>query len=118
MTKPATDHPITIEPQGGRVVVRLAGVTIADSANALRLRESTYTPVLYIPREDVRMDLLSATDHATHCPYKGDASYFSIDAEGRHLQNAVWTYQAPIAAVAAIKDHLAFYRDNVTIEEV
>ncbi|MEO1248482.1 MAG: DUF427 domain-containing protein [Pseudomonadota bacterium] len=98
MTKPATDHPITIEPQGGRVVVRAGQVIIADSTNALRLRESTYTPVIYIPRHDVRTDLLTRTDHTTHCPYKGDASYFSIEAEGQPLQNAVWTYQAPIAA--------------------
>ncbi len=117
MTKPAADHPITIEPQGGRVIVRAGGLTIAQTTSALRLRESTYTPVLYVPRDDVHMDLLTPTDHATHCPYKGDASYFSIDVEGHNLENAVWTYQAPIAAVAAIKDHLAFYRDKVTIEE-
>ena len=117
MTHPASDHPITIEPHGGRVIVKFGSQTIVDTRLALRLHESTYTPVIYVPREDARMDLLIPTDHATHCPYKGDANYFSIRTGGPDAENAVWSYEAPIPAVAAIKDHLAFYRDKVTVED-
>lgn len=110
---PGPDHPITIEPTAGRVVVTLAGQVIADSANALTLREAAYPAVQYIPRGDVNMALLSASDHATYCPYKGDCSYFSIAPGGERGKDAVWTYEAPYEAVAAIKDHLAFYPDRV-----
>jgi len=110
---PGPDHPITIEPTAGRVVVTLAGQVIADSANALTLREAAYPAVQYIPRGDVNMALLSASDHATYCPYKGDCSYFSIALGGERGKDAVWTYEAPYEAVAAIKDHLAFYPDRV-----
>lgn len=117
MAHRASDHPITIEPHGGRVTVSVGGETIVDTRRALRLRESTYAPVLYVPRDDVRMELLSPTDHATHCPYKGDANYFTIQTDSSRIENAVWSYQAPIAGVEAIKNHLAFYRDKVTVED-
>jgi uncharacterized protein (DUF427 family) len=110
---PGPDHPITITPTGQRVVVRLGGAVIADSAEALTLQESTYPPVQYIPRQDLDMALLERTDHHSWCPYKGEASYFSITAGGPRSVNAIWTYEAPHAPVAAIKDYVAFYRDRV-----
>jgi len=115
---PSADHPITIEPNPTRVVVSLAGRVIADTTAALTLREAAYPAVLYIPRQDVDMALLARTDHATYCPYKGDCAYYSIPLGGARSVNAVWTYEGPFPAVAAIKDHLAFYPDRVdTIEE-
>ena len=113
------DHPITIEPNPNRVVVSVQGRTIADSGNALTLREASYPPVLYIPRSDIDMTLLERTDHTTHCPYKGDASYFSVRHGGDRSRNAAWSYETPKADVAAIRGHLAFYPDRVdSIEEV
>ncbi len=94
-------------------MVKVAGRIIADTHEALTLREASYAPVQYIPRKDVDMALLARTDHATYCPYKGDASYFSIPVGGDRSTNAVWTYEAPYASVAVIKDHLAFYPDRV-----
>jgi uncharacterized protein (DUF427 family) len=115
---PGPDHPITIERNPNRVVISVAGHVIADTRDALTLRESTYPPVQYVPRKDADLALLERTDHATYCPYKGDASYFSIPSGGARSANAVWTYEAPYAAVALIKDHLAFYPDRVdAIEE-
>jgi uncharacterized protein (DUF427 family) len=110
---PGPDHPIVIEPTRGRVTVTVAGRVIADSRKALTLREASYPGVQYVPREDVEMTLLEATDHATYCPYKGDCSYFSIPSGGARTLNAVWSYEAPYQAVAQIKDHLAFYPDRV-----
>jgi uncharacterized protein (DUF427 family) len=91
---------------------------VADTRHALTLKEASYKPVFYIPRSDADMSLLRRTDHRTHCPYKGDASYFSIVADGRGAENAVWSYEQPFAAVGEIKDYLAFYPDRVDkIEE-
>jgi uncharacterized protein (DUF427 family) len=84
-----------------------------NSVDALILREANYPPVLYIPRKDVDMSLLTRTDHSTYCPYKGDCSYYSIAPGGAKSVNAVWTYEHPYAAVAEIQGHLAFYRDRV-----
>lgn len=114
MTKlPGPDHPITIEQTPKRVVVSLAGHIIADTTEALVLREATYPAVLYIPRKDVDTSLLRPTDHHTYCPYKGECSYYSIPLGGARSVNAVWTYEEPHAAVSAIKDHVAFYPDRV-----
>jgi uncharacterized protein (DUF427 family) len=110
---PGPDHPITVEENPARVVVSVAGRVIADTREALTLREASYPPVQYIPRKDVDMSLLKRTDHATYCPYKGDCAYYSIPLGAERSVNAVWTYEAPFAAVAAIKDHLAFYPDRV-----
>ena len=110
---PGPDHPITIAATPARVVVSVAGRVIADTRHALTLREASYPPVQYIPRGDVDMSQLERTDHATYCPYKGDAAYYSIPSGAARGVNAVWTYEAPYAAVAAIKDHLAFYPDRV-----
>ena len=116
---PNADHPIMyLEPNPGCVRVMAGGKVIADTLDALTLRESDYAPVQYVPRGDVDMELLARTDNATYCPYKGDASYYSITAGGERAVNAVWTYEAPFDAVATIKDHLAFYPDRVdTIEQ-
>jgi uncharacterized protein (DUF427 family) len=115
---PGPDHPITIARNANRVVVKVAGRIVADTQDALTLREASYQPVQYIPRKDVDMTLLAPTDHTTYCPYKGDCAYFSIPLGGERATNAVWSYEAPYPAVAAIKDHLAFYPDRVdAIEE-
>lgn len=114
--QPGPDHPITVEPSSEHVVVSLDGTTIADTRSALALREADYPPVYYVPLSDVDTSLLERTDHATYCPYKGDAGYYSIPSGGERLVNAVWTYETPYPPVAAIKDHVAFYPDRVTIE--
>lgn len=115
---PNADHPITIEPSAGRVRVLAGGRVIADSRNALALRESDYPVVHYIPRSDVDMSLLARTENASYCPYKGDAGYYSVLPGGDGAVNAVWTYEAPYNAVAVIKDHLAFYPDRVDAIEL
>jgi uncharacterized protein (DUF427 family) len=118
MKIPGPDHPITIAPAAGRVVVTVAGRVIADSRNALSLKEAGYAPVHYIPRGDVDMSLLARSGHKTYCPYKGDASYYSIPAGGGRARDAVWTYEDAYPAVAAIKDHLAFYPNRVDAIEI
>src|SRR5260370_34547245 len=110
---PGPDHPITVERNPKRVVVSVAGRIIADSQNALTLREANYPPVQYIPRRDVEMTLLERTDHATYCPYKGDCAYYSIPLGGERAVNAVWTYESPYAPVKEIAQHLAFYPNRV-----
>jgi uncharacterized protein (DUF427 family) len=118
MKIPGPDHSITIETNTARVVVSVAGHVIADTKAALTLREASYPAVLYIPREDVDMSLMERTSHVTYCPYKGDCAYYSIPLGGARSTNAVWTYETPFAAVAAIKDHVAFYPNRVdAIEE-
>ena len=115
---PGPDHPITIGHKAGRIVVKVAGHVVADTTDALMLREASYPAVPYIPRKDVDMALLQRTAHTTYCPFKGDCSYYSIPAGGARSVNAVWTYEAPYAAVEAIKDYVAFYPDRVdAIEE-
>ncbi len=119
MKRPSNDRRITITPAGRRVRVTFAGAVVAETANALRFEEEGYPPRLYIPRADADMTALTRTAHRTHCPYKGDASYFSLAAGGRRAENAVWTYEQPIPAVAAIRDYLCFYDGKVdAIEEL
>jgi uncharacterized protein (DUF427 family) len=113
MKEPGPDHPIAIAPHAGRVRVTFGGATIADTRRALALSEAGYRVVLYIPRDDADMSLFKPSAHKTYCPYKGDASYFSIQTGGRSAENAVWSYEQPYPAVKAIKDHLAFYPDRV-----
>jgi uncharacterized protein (DUF427 family) len=110
---PGPDHPISVAPNPARVIVSVAGRVIADTRRALALKEASYPAVQYIPRQDVDMALLQRTDHATYCPYKGECAYYSIPVGGERAANAVWTYETPYEAVAAIKDHLAFYPDRV-----
>jgi len=115
---PGPDHPITIERNPARISVTTTGRIVADTREALTLREATYPAVQYIPRKDVDMALLERTDHTTYCPYKGDCSYYSIPLGGERSVNAVWSYEAPYAAVAPIKDYLAFDPNRVdAIEE-
>jgi uncharacterized protein (DUF427 family) len=118
MKLPGPDHPITITQNPRRVRVTAGNVVIADTTSALTLKEARYPAVQYLPREDTNMALLERTDRVTHCPYKGDASYYSIKADGKTLDNAIWTYETPFPAMAEISGRLAFYPDKVKIEEV
>ena len=110
---PRPDHPISIQRSPSRVVVSAAGRVIADTNDALTLREADYPPVQYIPRKDVDLAQLKRTDHATYCPYKGDCTYYSVPIGGKESINAVWTYENPYPAVAQIKGYVAFYPDRV-----
>jgi uncharacterized protein (DUF427 family) len=118
MTESGSAHAIEISPFGGRVRVRFAGEIVADTSHALLLEEGALPPVFYLPRGDVRMEHFEKNDHTSHCPFKGDASYFDLEAGGRREANAAWSYEAPIAAAAEIAGHLAFYPDKVEIETV
>ena len=118
MKLPGPDHPITITANPRGVRVSLGGVVIADSTSSLKLKEASYPAVNYVPRKDANMALLARTERTTHCPYKGDANYFSIVADGKTIENAIWTYETPFPAMTEISGHLAFYPDKVTIEEV
>jgi uncharacterized protein (DUF427 family) len=113
---PGVDHPITVGKNPDRVVVKLGDQVIADTRDALSLQEASYPAVQYIPRKDVDFALLERTEHATYCPYKGDASYYSVLPAGADGVNAVWTYEQPYDAVADIREHVAFYPDKVSIE--
>lgn len=118
MKPPGPDHPITITRNSKRVRVSFAGKIIADTTEALALKEANYPAVFYVPRADTDMTALTRTAHHSHCPYKGDASYFSIAAGGRTAENAVWSYEEPFPAMAEIKEYLAFYPSRVdAIEE-
>lgn len=118
MKLPGPDHPITITPNPRRVRVTAGDIVIAETTKALTLKEAKYPAVQYVPRQDANMALLERTDRLTHCPYKGDASYYSVKADGKTLDNAIWTYEAPFPAMTEISGHLAFYPDKVKIEEV
>jgi uncharacterized protein (DUF427 family) len=119
MKLPGPDHPITIEPTPKGVRVIWNGQVVASSMRALTLREASLRPVYYIPRTDADMRFFARSTHATHCPYKGDAAYYTLRADGRVSENAVWTYETPYPAVAAIKEYLAFYPERVErIEEL
>lgn len=118
MREPGPDHPITVAPTKGRVRVMLGGVIVAETTRALTLKEASYLPVQYIPREDAQMDFFVPSAHTTHCPYKGDAAYFSLTAGGLAKRDAVWSYEKPHPAVSGIKDHLAFYSDRVDAIEI
>lgn len=118
MKLPGPDHPITITATPKRVRVLAEGVVVADTTGALTLKEASYPAVQYIPRTDANMELLRRTERVTHCPYKGDANYFSIVVNGQTLDNAIWTYETPFPAMAEISGYLAFYPDKVKIEEI
>jgi len=113
---PGADHPITVTRNPKRVVVSAGGKVIADTRSALTLKEASYPAVQYIPRADADLAALERSDHHSWCPYKGEASYFSIPGIDRG-DNAIWTYEEPHEAVAGIRGHLAFYSDRVVIEE-
>jgi uncharacterized protein (DUF427 family) len=115
---PGPDHPITIAPARDRITVIVGGRLVADTREALTLKEAAYSPVHYIPRKDVDMTQLQRTSHQTYCPYKGECAYYSIPAGAERSVNAVWTYEAPYAAVAEIREYLAFYPDRVDAIEI
>jgi uncharacterized protein (DUF427 family) len=117
MKTPGPDHPITIEPNPARVTVRIGDRVVAETTAALNLRESTYPAVPYIPLADVDQSLLRPTETSTYCPYKGDASYYTVDLPDTDLTDAVWTYREPYPAVAEIAGHVAFYPNKVEITE-
>jgi uncharacterized protein (DUF427 family) len=118
MRLPGPDHPITISANPKKVRVTAGDTVIAETSHALTLKEASYPAVQYVPRDDARMELLKRTERVTHCPYKGDASYFSIAADGKTIDNAIWTYETPFPAMTEISGYLAFYPDKVRIEEV
>ena len=113
MSAPGHAHAITIEKNPNRITVTFNGTVLADTQSALVLKEGPLPPANYIPREDVQMSYLQRTDHSTHCPFKGDASYFSVSVNGKTEENAVWTYEAPIDSVAQIKDFVVFYPEKM-----
>jgi len=117
--EPGPDHPISIVASNKRVRVTFAGCVVADTMRALTLNETTYKPVHYIPRDDTDMSRFERTAHQTYCPYKGDATYYSIKVGDKTAENAIWTYEDAYPAVAEIEGHLAFYPNRVdTIEEI
>ena len=113
--QPTAEHPITIEPTQGRVVVRIGDTVVADSRGALTLQESTYRAVQSIPMADVDQSLLRRTDTATYCPFKGDASYYSVETPDGTVEDAIWTYEKPYDAVAPIADYVAFYANRADV---
>ena len=113
MKLPGPDHPITVEPASETVTVVFNGKPIARSSSALKMQEAAYAPVYYIPLADVDRAALSKTAHRTYCPYKGDASYYTVTVGIESAENAVWAYEEPYDAVAAIGDHVAFYTDRM-----
>jgi uncharacterized protein (DUF427 family) len=115
MLIPGPDHPITVEPAAARVTVRANGQVIADTTAALALREASYPPAYYVPFADLEQSLIKRTDTTTHCPYKGDASYYSIVTPDGEIADAIWTYEQPYPSVEAIRSHVAFYPDRVEI---
>ena len=112
--EPSAKHPITIEPTNGRVRVRVNGQLVADTDAALQLKEASYDVVQYVPFSDVAQNVLTRTDTSTYCPFKGDASYYSVTAGGT-VDDVVWTYDHPYPAVAAIAGHVAFYPDKAEV---
>ncbi|MBM9468329.1 DUF427 domain-containing protein [Nakamurella leprariae] len=115
MKIPGPSHPITIDPTVGRVTVRSGDDVIAETGRALTLQESDYPPVLYVPLEDVRPDRLRPSSSTSHCPYKGDASYYDLVTVDGVVSDAVWSYREPYPAVAEIAGRVAFYPEHVTI---
>jgi len=113
---PDATHPITVRPTGSHVTVRVGGVTVAESDNALSLTEASYPVVQYIPIGDVDQNLLERTDTQTYCPYKGDASYYSVRTpDGATEKDLIWTYEQPYDAVGEIKGYVAFYANRAQI---
>ncbi|MFI1912314.1 DUF427 domain-containing protein [Nocardia sp. NPDC020380] len=112
---PGPDHPITVEKTGRRVVVRVGETVLADTTGALTLQEANYPAVQYVPLADIDSKLLTPTDTQTYCPYKGDASYYTISLPDRELTDAVWFYKEPYDSVAEIAGHAAFYTDRVEV---
>ena len=114
--EPTADHPITVEPTGKHVTVRVNGEVVAETDDALTLQESTYPAVHYIPLHDVVEGVLTSSDTSTYCPYKGDASYYHVTTTaGDTVEDVIWTYQQPYPAVGDIAGHVAFYPDKADV---
>ena len=111
------DH-IKITSADGTWVVRAGGAVIGESKRALELREGDYPPVIYFPKEDLGMAFLEASETVSHCPYKGDASYFSIQTKSTLIKDSGWSYETPKPGVEAIKGHIAFYPQKATVEKL
>jgi uncharacterized protein (DUF427 family) len=107
--------PMRIVANPNRVRVMFAGHVIADTADALTVHEQGHAPVQYFPRKDVEMAFMGRTARHTHCPLKGEASYFTLAMDARIIENAVWTYENPLPGAEALKDYVAFYPQNVEI---
>ena len=112
------DYRVELLPESRRVTVKFGGVTIADSCEALRVEETGHGPVHYLPQNDVRLDLMRPTEHHTRCPYKGEASYWTIEVPGdtgpvRRAENAVWAYPSPYDEVSGLTGYYAFYSNRV-----
>ena len=107
------DYRVDLDPSAERVRVRFAGEVIADSEKTVWVRETRHDPVVYFPREDVSFEHLERTDHKTFCPFKGDASYWTIRVGDRLEENAVWSYEDPFDEVAGLKGCVSFYADRV-----
>ena len=118
MKQPGPDHPIAIQDSDEHVRIIFAGRVVANSTHPKLMEEKGHAPVAYIPREDADASILVRTDHSSHCPYKGDASYYSIKVGDRVAENAIWTYEQPYPAVAEIAGHLAFYPSRVDKIEI
>ena len=109
---------IKLRPTGGTWVVRAKGAVLAESKNALEMREGDYSPVIYFPREDVGMEFLEKTSSSTTCPHKGVASYYAIAGKSGAIPDAAWSYETPIKGMEEIAGYLGFYGDKVTVEEL
>jgi uncharacterized protein (DUF427 family) len=118
MKLPGPDHPITLTPAPQRWRAKYAGHVIADSDAAIVLQEADYPAVVYFPKADVSMEYMSRTPRSTHCPYKGDASYFTVSMDGHFAENAVWSYELPYPAMEPIAERLAFYTDKIEVYAV
>ncbi len=113
-----TKHPryrVELDPNPNKVRVAFNGATVAETTRSLRVRETAHEPVVYVPRADVRMQHLEETDHHTFCPFKGEASYWTLRVGDREAENAVWSYEDPFDEVLGLKDYVAFYRDRVEV---
>jgi uncharacterized protein (DUF427 family) len=113
--EPTAEHPITVAPTGRHVTVQVNGTVIAETDDALTLRESDYPAVQYIPMRDVAEPSLVCSDTTTYCPYKGDATYYHVNVAGQTVEDVIWTYGQPYPAVGAIAGHVAFYPDKADI---
>lgn len=118
MKVPGPDHPITVAPEPRRIRVLVAGIAVADTRSALRLEEARYPAVFYVPRRDIRAESFVPSAQTSHCPYKGDARYFDLVVDGLRRPDAVWSYESPYPAVAAIREYVAFYPDRADAIEI
>ena len=118
MKIPGPDHPISLEASPRRIRAMFENHVIADSDDVLVLREASYPPVYYFPKDHVEMGFFGRTDHSTHCPYKGDATYWTLTMDGDIAENVAWSYESPFPSVEPIEGRLAFYPDKVAVYEV